>query len=45
MSAANGNGWFGKLAATWRKVPRGLLSMLGAKAEAIVAELSEASHE
>jgi hypothetical protein len=31
MSAANGNGWFGKLAVTWRKVPRGLLSMHNSK--------------
>ena len=31
MSAANGNGWFGKLAVTWQKVPRGLLSMHNSK--------------
>jgi len=30
-SAANGKGWFAKLARTWRKVPRGLLSMLSEK--------------
>jgi hypothetical protein len=28
---ANGNGWFGKQAATWRRVPRALLSMHNGK--------------
>jgi len=31
MSAASGNGWCGKLVATWRKVPRALPMMHDAK--------------
>jgi len=31
MSAASGNGWFGKLAAMWRRAPRELQSMHNGK--------------
>jgi hypothetical protein len=42
MSAASGNGLCGKLAATWRRVPRAALSMHKRQAEAVALELADA---